>query len=310
MTDRTVRIGRRNVDLSRVDKVLFPASGITKGRLVGHYRRVANAALPHYRDRPLSMQRFPDGIGEDGFYQKDLPGYAPDWIARVELPRKEGGSVTYALANDEATLAWLADQACITPHLFLSRFDRPDHPDRLVFDLDPSTGDFRPVQQAALQLKDLLDALELPAYAQTTGSRGLHVVVPLDRSAGFDEARDFARALAGHLASQHPDALTVEQRKSKRGDRVYLDCLRNAYGQTAVAPYAVRAIEGAPVATPLDWDEVRASSLHAQRYHLGNVGRRLGQKEDPWRHIARHGHSVRAAAKRLAALGPAGAARR
>jgi bifunctional non-homologous end joining protein LigD len=304
VTDRTVRIGRRKLELSRVDKVLFPDSGITKEQLVGHYRRVAGVALPHYRDRPLSMHRFPDGIGQEGFYQKDLPDYAPEWIPRVELPRKEGGSVTYALANDEATLAWLADQACITPHLFLSRCDRPQHPDRLVFDLDPSTDDFRPVQQAALWLKDLLDMLELPSYVQTTGSRGLHVIVPLDRRADFDEARDFARGVADCLASEHPDALTTEQRKSKRGDRLFIDWLRNAYGQTSVAPYAVRAIEGAPVVTPLDWDEVGASSLNAQRYHLGNIGRRLGQKDDPWRDIARHGHSVKPAERRLAALRP------
>ena len=306
MTDRTVRIARRKLELSRVDKVLFPDSGITKGQLVAHYRRVAGVALPHYRDRPLSMQRFPDGIGETGFYQKDLPDYAPEWIPRAVLPRKEGGTVTYVLANDEATLAWLADQACITPHLFLSRCDRPDHPDRLVFDLDPSTDDFRPIQQAALWLKDLLVTLELPAYVQTTGSRGLHVVVPLDRGANFDEARDFARGVAARLASRHPDALTIEHRKAKRGNRVFIDYLRNAYGQTAVAPYAVRAKEGAPVATPLDWDEVGASSLHAQRYHLRNIGRRLGQKEDPWRDIARHGHSVGAAAGKLRRLHAAG----
>jgi len=302
VTDRTVRIGRRNVELSRVEKVLFPDSGITKGQLVAHYRRVAGVALRHYRDRPLSMQRFPDGIGETGFFQKDLPDHAPDWIARTELPRKQGGSVTYALANDEATLAWLADQACITPHLFLSRCDRPDHPDRMVFDLDPSTDDFGPIQEAARWLKGLLDTLELPSYVQTTGSRGLHVIVPLDRTASFDEARDFARGIADCLASRHPDALTIEQRKSRRGQRVFIDYLRNAYGQTSVAPYAVRAKEGAPVATPLDWDEVGASSLHPQRYHLRNIGRRLGQKDDPWRDMARHGHSVHAAARRLARL--------
>jgi len=299
--DEVVKIGGHEIELSRLDKVLFPDSGIAKRDLIAHYRRVAGVALPHYRDRPLSMQRFPDGIGQDGFFQKDVPDYFPAWIDRVDL-RKQDGTVTYVVARDEATLIYLANQACITPHLSLSRRDRPDHPDRLIFDLDPPGDDFRSVQQAARALRELLDTLELPSYVQTTGSRGLHVVVPLDRSAEFDAAREFAAGLARHLAAIYPEEMTVEPRKDKRGDRVFLDYLRNAYGQTAVAPYAVRAIEGAPVATPLDWEEATASDMHPQRYNLRNIGRRLGQKDDPWRGMGRHGHSVSAAARRFERL--------
>ena len=299
--DTTITADGRKVEISRPDKVLFPQAGLTKRDLVEHYLAVAAVALPHYPDPPASMQRFPDGIGAEGFFQKQIPDYAPDWIDRVELP-KEGGSISYVVANDAATLAWLANQGCITLHLGLSRRDRPQHPDRLIFDLDPPGDDFGRVQQAAVYLREILDAVELPSYVQTTGSRGLHLVVPLDRSADFDTVREFARDLAALAAERHPDELTVEQRKSARGDRVFLDYLRNAHGQTAVAPYSVRAIEGAPIATPVDWSEATTSKLTAQRYTVSNIRRRLAQKQDPWRDIATHGHSITAAARRLQAV--------
>lgn len=301
MTDAQVTIGGHRIEISNLDKILFPGDGHTKQDLLDHYRAVAAVALPHYRDRPLSMHRFPDGIDDEGFFQKDIPDYFPRWIHRVTLA-KEGGKVSYVVADDEATLVYLANQACITPHLFLSRRDRPHHPDRLVFDLDPPGEDFEPVRRAARFVRDALEELELPCYLQTTGSRGLHVVVPLDRSATFDAARNFAHDLAKRLASQHADELTVAQRRSKRRGRVFLDCLRNAYGQTAVGPYAVRAKAGAPVATPLEWSELGDRRLHPRRYTIRNIRRRLGQKDDPWADIARHGHSISAAARRLARL--------
>jgi bifunctional non-homologous end joining protein LigD len=206
------------------------------------------------------------------------------------------------MANNTATIVYLANQGCITPHLALARQDRPDHPDRLIFDLDLSDDDFKKIQGAAARLKDLLDELELAAFVQTTGSRGLHVVVPLDRSAAFDAVREFASDLAGYLAKRHPDELTVEQRKDQRGNRVFLDYLRNAYGQTAVAPYAVRAIGGAPVATPLRWDEVGAGDLEAQKYTIKNIFRRLAQTGDPWSGIGRRAHALGAARKRLSEM--------
>lgn len=301
VTDAQVTIGGHRIELSNLDKVLFPDDGYTKQDLLDHYRAIAAVALPHYRDRPLSMHRFPDGIDDDGFFQKDVPDYFPRWIHRVSLA-KEDGTVSYVVADDEATLAYLANQACITPHLFLSRRDRPHHPDRLVFDLDPPDEDFEPVRRAARLVRDALEEVELPCYLQTTGSRGLHAVVPLDRSANFDAARNFAHDLATHLARRHPGALTVAQRKSKRRGRIFIDYLRNAYGQTAVAPYAVRAITGAPVATPLEWSELGDRRLHPQRFTIRNIRRRLGQKDDPWADISRHGHSISAAAQRLARI--------
>lgn len=302
MSRARIAVGGRTIALSHRSKVLFPESGLTKGDLIDHYRRIADIALPHYRDRPLTMQRFPDGIAEAGFFQKNVPDSFPDWIGRARLA-KEGGTVTHAVANDAATLVYLANQGCVTPHLALARADRPDRPDRVVFDLDPSDGDFAKVRFAARALKRLLDALDLPSFVQTTGSRGLHVIVPADRSADFEAAKAFTRAVARRLAARHPDTLTVEQRKVKRGKRVFLDYLRNAYGQTAVAPYAVRAIEGAPVATPLRWDEVGASALGPRRYTMKTLFRRLARIADPWADMTGRAVSIDAARRRLERLG-------
>lgn len=297
----TVSLDGHEIGLSNLTKVLFPGSGSTKGDIVDYYARIAETALPYYRDRALSMQRFPDGIEAEGFFQKNVPEHFPDWVDRVRLPT-EDGHVTYVVANDTATLVYIANQGCITPHLSLARRDRPQHPDRLVIDLDPSTHDFGRVCFAAKRLKALLDEIELTSFVQTTGSRGLHVVVPLDRSGDFDVARRFARALVERLAARHPDELTTAQRKSERGEAVFLDYLRNAYGQTAVGPYAVRAIEGAPVATPLDWSELDSADLGPQKYTIGNIFKRLGQTDDPWQGMARHGQSIAKAEKRLEAL--------
>lgn len=298
MTDQALNVDGHEIAVSNRDKVFFPESGLTKGDLIDYYRRIADVALPHLRGRPVSMHRFPDGIGKDGFFQKNIPDHFPQWIERKTLG-KEGGSVTHVVANDAATLVYLADQGCITPHVGLSRVDRIDAPDRLVFDLDPSDEDFAKVQGAARKVKAVLDEFGLNAFVQTTGSRGLHVVVPLDRSACFEEVRPFARTLAEHLAGQYPDLLTVEQRKAARGRRVFVDYLRNAYAQTMVATYAVRAIEGAPVAAPLTWSEALADGLSPRKYTIENIFRRLGQKDDPWAGIDGEAQSLADARARL-----------
>jgi bifunctional non-homologous end joining protein LigD len=297
-----VRVDDHEIELTRQNKVLFSQSGITKGDLVRYYERIAAIALPHWRDRPLSQHRFPDGIDKEGFFQKEIPDHYPPWVERAELKAQTGGSVTYVLANNAATLVHLANQACITPHLGLSRIDRIDHPDWLVIDLDPSDDDFEKVRFAARATHRLLDRLEIASFLQTSGSRGLHVFVPLDRSADFARVRAFARDLAQRLAREHPERLTTEQRKAKRGDRVYLDIMRNAYGQTTVASYAVRAREGAPVATPIDWSEIGDARLNPQRYTIANIFRRLSRKPDPWRDMASHAQSLDRPHERLREL--------
>ncbi len=274
------------VEVSHPDKVLFPDVGLTKADLAAHYQRVAEYMLPHIKGRPISMQRFPDGIDKHGFFHKDVPPYFPAWIKRVEVP-KRGGTVTHAIVDDVDTLTYLANQACITPHVWLSRAPKLDCPDRLVFDLDPSGGRFADIRRAAREVGQLVEQLGLAPFAMTTGSRGLHVWVPIRPELSFDEVRGFARDVAKVLVSEHPGRLTLEARKQKRGDRILIDVMRNGYAQTAVPPYAVRPRPTAPVATPLDWGELMDSRLRPDKFTISNIGRRLTRTGDPWKDIAR-----------------------
>jgi bifunctional non-homologous end joining protein LigD len=280
--------------------VIFPDEEITQGDLIDIYRRLADKMLPHLEGRPLTMQRFPDGIQNEGFYQRKAPDYFPDWITRVSVEVGEDGEQQpEVICDSEATLVYLVDQGLVTPHAWLSRADRLHYPDRLIFDLDRPDSDFEPVRVAAELLHDLLDDLGLVPYVMTTGSRGAHVVVPLDRSADFDTVRRFAHDVSRLLAQREPDRLTVQVRKDERGGRLFLDYLRNAYGQNSVAPYGVRAKVGAPVATPLDWGELSGAALHSQSYTVKNIFRRLGQKEDPFRALGEDARALSEPRKRL-----------
>jgi bifunctional non-homologous end joining protein LigD len=277
---------------------MFPDVGVTKGALIEHYRAVADRMVPHLKGRPVSMQRLPNGIQEEGFYQKAAPDYFPDWIERVTVP-KAGGAVEHVVCDNAATLVYLANQGCITPHVWLSRADRLDHPDRLIFDLDPPRDGFEAVRFAARALRKVLGELVLDSFLMATGGRGLHLLVPLDRSADFGAVRRFARDVAELLATRHGDRLTIETRKNKRRGRVFLDCLRNAYAQTAVPPYAVRARPGAPVAVPLAWDELSDPNLRGGYWNTRNVLPRLAPKNDPWKGMGRHARSLSGPRRRL-----------
>lgn len=290
------RVGGRTIEVSKPDKVLFPEDGLTKADLVEYYTAVGGTMLPHVAGRPVAMRRFPDGIGEVGFFEKKAPEHFPDWIDRVEV-RTQEASQKHIVCTEEATLAYLADQACVEPHVWLAREDDLDHPDQLIFDLDPSVEDLGRLRDSARSLRGLLDELGLTSFIKTTGSRGFHVQVPLDRSADFGTVRDFARAVAETLAADDPEQMTTEQRKNKRGERVFLDYLRNAYGQNAIPPYGVRARPGAPVATPIDWSELGRAAPDG--YDMASVLRRLSQKADPWRGIGRRGFSLDEAPRRL-----------
>ena len=290
------RVGGRTIEVSKPDKVLFPEDGLTKADLVEYYTAVGGTMLPHVAGRPVAMRRFPDGIGEVGFFEKKAPEHFPDWIDRVEV-RTQEASQKHIVCTEEATLAYLADQACVEPHVWLAREDDLDHPDELIFDLDPSVEDLGRLRDSARSLRGLLDELGLTSFIKTTGSRGFHVQVPLDRSADFGTVRDFARAVAETLAADDPEQMTTEQRKNKRGERVFLDYLRNAYGQNAIPPYGVRARPGAPVATPIDWSELGRAAPDG--YDMTSVLRRLSQKADPWRGIGRRGFSLDEAPRRL-----------
>ncbi|MCQ3980713.1 MAG: ATP-dependent DNA ligase [Anaerolineae bacterium] len=294
MTDKKMKIGAHTVELSNLEKLLFPDDGITKGDLIDYYQRIAATMLPHLADHPLSLQRFPNGIQAEGFYQKEIPDYFPKWIRRVSVEVKEDQvRQDQVMCDNVETLVYLANQACITLHPWLSRADKLNHPDKLIFDLDPPGGDFEMVRFAAGRLREMLQEVGLVPFAMTTGSKGLHVVVPLDRSADFDEVRAFVRQLADELARREPERLTTETRKNQRQGRVFLDYLRNAYGQTGVAPYTLRAKPGAPVATPLDWAELADPQLHSQSYTMRNIFHRLGQKADPWQDIRNHARALK-----------------
>jgi bifunctional non-homologous end joining protein LigD len=279
-----MQAGRHNVRITHPDKALFP-DGTTKCDLATYYRDVAPTMLPHIRDRPISMQRFGGGIERGGFFQKDIPKGAPEWVPTVQVPKK-GGVVNHVLANETATLVWMANQNCITPHVFTARADRLDRPDRVIWDLDPSGDDeFSLVRRTALALARLLRDAGSEPFAMVTGSRGIHVVVPIRRRYGYEAVRDAALAVADALAAEHADELTTAFRKEKRGGRLFLDVNRNGRAQTAVPPYAVRPRPGAPVATPVRWDEVEDDTLRPDRWTLATVRDRLESAGDVWARI-------------------------
>ena len=286
------------VEITHPDRVLFPADGITKGDLVEYYSEIARVMVPHLKDRPLTLWRYPRGIDQKGFVQQDFADSLPDWMGRVKVS-KEDGTLVHPTAEGRDALRWLANQNCVIVHAWLSRRDRLHTPDRIVFDLDPSSSDFAVVKATARTVADVLDDLGLVSYVQTTGSRGLHVVTPLRGDADFDTVRQFARDVADVVAADDPKHRTVEMRKAKRGDRVYLDIMRNAYAQTAVAPYAVRARRGAPVATPLEWDELGRRGLRADLFTIRDVPKRVAERGDPWTDLARRGRALTHPAQRL-----------
>jgi len=299
MTTKSFTTDGRTIEVSNANKVLFPDIGLTEGQLAEYYAQVAGTMLPHLRGRPLSMQRFPKGIGERGFYAKEMPDYFPEWIDHVDVDVLETGEVQpQVVCNDAATLIYLVDQACITPHTWLSRVPRLNQPDKLIFDLDPPQS-FETAREAARTLRVLLAELELPAYLMTTGSRGLHIGIPLDGQADFDAVRAFAVDLAEALAQRAPDKLTTETRKNARRGRLFLDYLRNSYAQTSVPPYAVRARPGAPVATPIPWEELDDPELTSARYTVANVRDKIAREGDPWADFYDRGCSLTAAQKRL-----------
>ncbi|MDJ0462790.1 non-homologous end-joining DNA ligase [Streptomyces sp. H27-C3] len=298
----SVRAGRRTVRIHRAEKVLFPDCGLTKADVADYYRQMAAFIVPQLRGRPLMLERHPDGVGGPRLMQKDTPDHYPQWMRRVTVD-KEGGTVTHTVCDDSATLVFLADQACLTFHRWLSRADRIRWPDRLVFDLDPPGEDFPAVREAAWRLGELLDQLGLPSALMTTGSKGLHVVLPLNGHTSFGEARDFAKEVAQILAERHPDELTTDIREKTRGDRLYLDVQRNAYAQTAVAPWSIRPAPGAPVAAPVSWEQLENKELTARRWAVTDAEDVLVQaRTNPWSGLLGRGRALGPARRRLAAL--------
>ena len=296
-----LKIGKYTIKLSHTHKEYFPDEGYTKGDLINYFKDIADVMIPYMKERPLVMLRYPDGIKGKSFFHKDEPDYFPDWIKTKSI-KKEGGTVNHVICNDAATLVYVANQGCITPHIWLSKIDKLKNLDTMIFDLDPPGDDFSEVIFAAKKLRAILtDELGINTFLKTTGSKGVHVEIPLLRKENFDEVRKFAQNISEVLVNRHPDKLTAEVRKNKRKGSVFLDVARNAYAQTAVAPYAVRAESGAPVATPIDWNELN-SSMSPQKYNIKNIFRRLSQKKDPWKDFRKHAVSLSGKEKKLKKL--------
>ena len=269
------------IEPSNLDKVFWPEAGLTKGDLIHYFDRVSRFLLPALRDRPLSLKRYPDGINGFSFFQKNTPSYAPDWVSTVTL-RAESAKrdVAYTLCNTKRTLLWLANQAAVELHPWPSRVDRLERPDYLVMDLDPPEEGFGAAVEAAFVVKEVLDGLGLEAATKTSGAKGVHVYVPVERRYGYPEVRAAANEIARRVEEKVPERTTTEFRLADRGNRVYLDAGRNAPGAHIIAPYSPRARPAATVSFPVAWDELR--SISPEDFTIRNVPDLL-KKEDRWR---------------------------
>jgi len=283
------------VVITHPEKVLFPDDGITKGDLAAYYEAVAEVMLPHIRGRPITMERYHRGIGTAGFFQKDVSKGFPDWLKRVEVPKK-GGTVHHPLAYDVPALIWLANQNCITPHVWTSRVPDLYHPDVCVIDLDPSKDDEPDVlRAAALSTRDLLAELGLTSWIKTSGSKGFHIVVPLDGKTEMGDVAGFAHAVGTLLVTRDPDHLTQEFSKVDRGGRILIDTGRNGYSATFAAAYAVRAKPGAPVSAPCTWQDVEDGRVGPRTFTLRNTPARIETVGDLWGEMK--GQSLKKATK-------------
>ena len=287
--------------ITHPEKVMFPADGITKGDLAAYYEAVAPVMLRHVRGRPVTMERFPSGIGHKGFMQKDVSKGFPAWLERVEVPKK-GGSVHHPLANNRDSLLWLANQNCITPHVWTSRVPQLYQPDICVFDLDPAKEEQDVLRATALGLRDLLAEVGLPSWVKTSGSKGYHIVVPLDGKAGFEEVSSFAHSVGALLVSRDPEHLTQEFMREDRVGRIFIDTGRNGYSATFAAPYAVRARPGAPVSAPCTWEEVERGDAGPQAFTLRTLPARVEALGDVWGDLYTRRRSIKAPMQRVERL--------
>jgi bifunctional non-homologous end joining protein LigD len=287
--------------ITHPEKVLFPDDGITKGDLAAYYEAMAPVILPYLRGRPVTMERYPAGIAAKGFWQKDVSKGFPEWLRRVEVPKK-GGVVHYPVITDTRSLLWMTNQNTVTQHVWTSRLPRLLYPDLCVFDLDPSRDDPAAVRAAATGLRDLLEELGLPSWIKTSGSKGFHIVVPLDGKADMERVAGFAGAVGTLFVSLAPDRLTQEFSKADRNGRIYVDTGRNGYGATFAAPYTVRAKRGAPVSAPCTWEEVERGDANPGTFTLRNMSGRIATLGDVWSDMRRRGRSLKQPLEKLRGL--------
>jgi bifunctional non-homologous end joining protein LigD len=263
------------VEITHPDKVIFPKKNITKGEMAEYYDKIADQMLPYLKDRPLTLHRFPSGIGEGGFYQKNISDYFPDYIKTVEIDTEEGTN-TQIICNDKRTLLYLVNQGTVEFHIWLSKKDKIRQPDKVIFDLDPPENGFEKVREAAKVVRNYLRKQKKEPQLMTTGQKGLHLYYSIRRGKDFEEIKKEARKVAEEVTRLRPDLLTTKIRKDQREGKIFVDYLRNAYAQTAVCPFSLRANEEAGVATPLEWEEL-SKLQSAAFYTIENIFKRLGQ---------------------------------
>lgn len=265
-----------DIDISHPDKVIFPDLEISKLDMINYYEKIADKMLPYLKDRPLTLQRFPDGIDSDGFYQKNAADYFPDFIKTIPIETKDGRN-TQVICNDKKTLIYLANQGVVNFHIWLSKKEKLHTPDKVIFDLDPPKNAFEKVKEATQKIGNFLQKEGKNPQVMTTGKSGFHIWYAVKQTKDFDERREEIKALAENMREKHPDILTTAIRKDNRDNKVFVDYLRNAYGQTSVCPFSLRPIPSAGVATPIRWDELSKIEKPDQ-YGFSNIFRRLGQK--------------------------------
>src|SRR5579884_2716979 len=285
----SLTVGGHRLQLTNLDKVFWPEEGLTKGDLISYYRDIAPFILPYLKDRPESLHRHPNGITQKGFFQKDMPKETPDWIETCSIHSpSHGKNVRYLLCQEEATLIYLANLACIEINPWNSRTESLDRPDYIVIDLDPLDVTFTTVVEAAVVVRRVLDQLEVPSYPKTSGSKGIHIYVPMGARYGYDQGKQFAELIAGLVHAQLPATTSVERMPARRRGRVYLDFLQNRDGQTLAAPYSARPKPGATVSTPLRWDEV-TPSLDPRTFDIRSIFDRLDSIGDIWGPVLKDG---------------------
>jgi bifunctional non-homologous end joining protein LigD len=296
------------VKLSSPDRVLFPEDGITKGDLFEYYQRVGPTIVPHLRDRPFTMKRYREGIGALGFFQKQAPKGIPDWIPTRQFrtwPR-EGGSrlVDFPLVNSTEALLWMVQMHCIDMNAWYSRVDKPDRPDFVLFDLDPPDDGFELAIEVAQLIRELLEELDLPGYVKTSGADGIHVVAPITRRSTFEQTYDFAEQASRLLEQRHPGKVTTEWLKKKR-EGVLVDHRQNGHGKTIASVYSVRPKPGAPVSTPLRWEELRPG-IRPRDFGMVEALRRVEEHGDLFVPVLEDPRPLAPAAKKLEKLGSEG----
>ena len=280
---------------------MFPGEGITKGELAAYYEAVAPMILPHLFGRPLTMERYPQGIGAKGFWQKDVSKGFPEWLQRVEIPKKDG-VVNYPVITDQRSLMWVTNQNTITQHIWISRLPDLNYPDLCVFDLDPSKDDVKSVRGAAVGLRDLLAELGLPSWVKTTGSKGFHIAVPIDGKTPMGTVVRFANAVGSFFVTLAPNQLTQEFSKVDRRGRIYVDTGRNGFSATFAAPYTVRARPHAPVSAPCTWEEIERGEVKPDSFTLKNMPARVAEMGDLWADMRRRGRSLKQPMEKLRRL--------